>query len=336
MVVNAGGGRRSGTNSWLINDSSTGFADCVIQRTLTPADAKIVIAFAIRFDRWADLTIRPFFAIGDGTVWHLGMQQLADGTLEFYRGRNLGESTGGTLIANSGFAPVLATYYHFSIETTIDDSAGTLSFKVNGIEKLNAGAGLTGIDTRNGGTAAWTRFAWTNNRNTSGGGRGTPRIQWCDLVVNDGSGGSHDTHPGDCGVYVALPDGNGGVRDFAPSTGTDDFAVVDEVPPNDGTDYLESTAVDDRVTMEFPALAIPAGLVKSLTFRHRLSLAAAGTGQAVGVMRKGGVNYDGAVTLAPTLGYDYFDDRRIVDPDTGIPFTISDVDAIEGGLKRSL
>ncbi len=328
-VVVASGGRRSGKNAWRLDDTT---GDVKIQKTLAPSGAKIIVAFGIVFERAATADGRVFFSIGDAGVWHIGMAQRLDGTIEFYRGRDLLSNSGGTSLGNSGFVPIIDTYYHFSIELTVNDSTGTLSFQVNKVEKLNGGAGFTGIDTQNGGSAAWTRFAWGND---NGLGSKPPRIRWCDLVVNDGSGGSHDTHPGDCGVYVDLPNANGGVRDFTPSTGSDDFAVVDDAAPNDATDYLESSAVNQRATLGFPALGVT-GFVKSVTFRHRLSLSEAGSGQAVGVFRKGSTNYDGAVALSPTTSWDYFDDRRVLDPATGLAMTISDVDAIEGGIKRSV
>lgn len=329
-VVNTG--RRPGTNAIKVGDTRTDLAidwKSGIQRTLAPGDNKIALAFAICFER-ATAGTTAFFFIGDASVQHISMVQQADNTLEFYRGRALYAESGGTSLGNSGFAPIVGTFYHFSIEAVIHDTLGSLSFKVNNVEMMNGGAGLTGIDTRNGGTAGWTRFGFGNTWNPK-----PPLIRFCDVVVNDGTGSDHNTHPGNCTVYVDMPIANGGVRQFVTSSGTDDYSMVNEIPPDDGTTYLQSTANGDRVTLGFPDLPTTEGLVKSVTFRHRLGISEAGAAEAVGVMRKNGVNYDGAVTMSPGTSYAYFDDRRTVDPETGEAFLISDVNAIEGGVKRS-
>lgn len=323
ITVSASGGRRAGTNAIRVNCNDFG-ASGIISKTLAPGDNKIVLAFGMVLESW-NVAVSDLLRIGDATVTHLRLVQNIDGTLEWFRG--------STSLGSTGFAPTIGTFYHYSLEAVIDDSVGTLSFKVNKIEKMNGGAGFTGIDTQNGGSAGWSRFQYVCN--TIAQGNPAAVFRFCDVVVNDGTGGSDDTHPGDCAVYVDLPNANGGVRDFTPSTGTDDFAVVDEVPSNDGTDYIASTAVNQRTTVAYPSLSAT-GVVKSVTFRHRLALDAAGTGQAVGVMRKGGTNYDGSDVLSPTTAYDYFDDRRTIDPATSAAFTISDVNAIEGGIKRSV
>lgn len=333
------GGRRTGSDAIGWTRTSGRWGNALIQKTLFPGDSKIAFSFGFKFTYFEQVGYgvnKVFIGIGDASVWHIGIAQNADTTLAFYLGRDLGANSGGTLIGNTSWVPTLDSYVNMSIECTIHDSAGTLSCKINGAEVLNGGSGFTGIDTRNGGTAGWTRFAFYTADHFA---LPEPAYQFCDLVVNDGTGSVNNTHPGDCAVIVDVPNAvDGSNTSWTPNGGTYHGDRVREIPLDGDTTYLESSAVGQRETFVYPSLSISGGTIKTLINRMALKLTQAGSANAVGVMRdiSGGTNYDGSVTLSPSeTDYAYFDDNRPNDPATSSPWDVAGVNDTELGVKRA-
>jgi hypothetical protein len=324
----AGAGRRSGTAAW--RNSTGGGQQATWSKTVAPT-GDCIVAFAL------NITVLPFifsprtwFAIGDATVQHINVMVNYDGTLSFFRGGALlGDGTDGVLIGSTAFSLQTNVYYHVSIRAKIDSAVGTLSCRINRNEVLNGGTGYSNINTRNGGTAAWSRVTWST------ADIGSPRKDFTDVVLCDSSGTVNNDHPGDCAVLVRLPStGNGTNVGWTPSTGTDHGALVDETVPNDDTDYNQGTASAQRDTYNFPALSSTVGTPRFTITRPCLKLASAGSTNVLDCLRIGGVNYDGATPQSPTAGsYSYFDFIRETDPSTGVAWTVSGINAAEIGVK---
>ena len=341
-TVESGTGRRAGTNSIRcdqVGGVPAGNTFFLLERTLAPANNTLIIAFAIQFTSFASLGAEvPFWAVGDATVWHAFLAMRDDHTLIFKRGYVWpppnAPNTSPVLGATTN-PLTTGVWYHFSIKITIDDTAGALSFQINRIEQLGT-SGLTGLDTRNGGSAGWSRFAFTSSKPLNTGSLQNPAFRIADVVVCDSSGtGPNADHPGDCAIYASLPSvGNGGNIDFTPSTGTDHGALVDEAVPNDDADYNTGTATGQRDTYVYPALPVTIGTPRFVLTRPCMKLTAAGSTNVVDVVRKAGTNYDGTVLRAPTSGsYTYYDYIREADPSNGLAWTIAGINAAESGVK---
>jgi hypothetical protein len=324
--IAAGAGRRAGTNAWRNGVGGAKFNQWL--KTLTPS-GDAIIAFAFKLRGGLSAPNYPWFGIGDATVWHLTANFNADQTIQFRNGGTPGGGVAGTVIGSTSIALALNVWYHLSIRAKIDDAAGTLSCRINRVEALNGGAGYTGIDTRNAGTAAWTRFAWATADAQH------PNFDFADVVACDSSGALNNDHPGDCAVLVQLPaTGNGGNADFTPSSGTDHGALVREAAaPDDDTTYVAGASSGQRDTFVYPAIAF-AGTPRFIINRPCLKLSVAGALNALDVCRKGGVNYDGTAAASPTAGgYTYFDFLRELDPSTGAAWTMAGINAAESGVK---
>jgi hypothetical protein len=341
VTIETGTGRRAGTNSIRCDNVGgvpAGWTYFVLQKTLVAGSPTLICAFGIQFISFTPVAAEiPFWAVGDASDWHVGLAMRNDHTLVFTRGPQPGQlGSVGTTIATTVNPLTTGVWYHFSIKVTIDDAAGALSFRINRVEQLGGGLGLTGIDTRNASSAAWSRFGFWAAKPASGAGTAqNPSYRISDVVVCDSTGAANNDHPGDCAVLVQLPNvGNGGNIDWAPSAGTDHGALVDEATPNDDTDYNQGTAPGQRDTYIYPALPVTIGTPRFVVHRPCMKLTAAGSTNVLDVVRKAGVNYDGAVPLAPTSGsYAYYDFVREVDPATGVPWTIAGINAAESGVK---
>jgi hypothetical protein len=74
-------------------------------------------------------------------------------------------------------------------------------------------------------------------------GTNSPAYKYDDLYILNGGGTSNNTYLGDVRITVLYPGGDGVVNDFAPSAGTDNYAVVDETILNGDEDYVENGEV---------------------------------------------------------------------------------------------
>jgi len=338
LTLSSGTGRRTGQNTLQFANMtavSAAFTNYYLQKTLIPGSATIIHSFAFLAYDYALMGFeQPFWLVGDATVWHVGLAMRNDHTLIFTRAPGVNSFTPGTTLGTVPTPITLNTWYHFSIKCTIHDTAGALSFKLNRIEQLNGGAGFTNIDTRNAGSAGWSRFAFFNGKCNTNEPAEPPAYRITDQVVCDDTGPRNNDHPGDCSVLVQLPNaGNGGNVDFTPSAGTDHGTLVREAVADDDTSYNQGTAAGQRDSYVYPALAIPLGTPKFLLTRPCLKLSAAGSQLVMDVIRKGGTNYDGVTPQSPTSGsYAYYDYLRELDPATGLPWTISGINASESGL----
>lgn len=76
------------------------------------------------------------------------------------------------------------------------------------------------------------------------GGTATFRAFWDNIRVNDGTGSFQNSWPGAGEVVHLNVNADGDNSAFSSSSGGADYTNVDETPPNDATDYVQSTAAD--------------------------------------------------------------------------------------------
>jgi hypothetical protein len=137
---------------------------------------------------------------------------------------------------------------------------------------------------------------------------------------------------GDITINTIYPDANGTNRDFTPSTGTDDYAVVDETPAT-VSDYVASSTSADKVT-----LGVSTGATTKQVYGVAVNTWAGvdtpGVQNIKHVVRSNGADY-----LSPTampLGDTAHNNQSfwITDPGTAASWTIAGVNAAEFGIRN--
>lgn len=255
-------------------------------------------------------TTNEIFSVNDATVTHLTWNVLASGAIECRRGVN-----NGTLLGTSASGVITAaSYQYLEFSWTINDATGAAEVKVNGVSVL----AVTGVDTRNAGTAAATilRF-WHPVTNSD----------WTDLYYNQAA------YWGDIRVEMLKPNGNGNSSQWVGSDGnsTDNYLLVDDQTPNDDTDYVTDGTATHKDTYLMEDLVSTGGTVQAVqpVVRHRKD--DAGARSIVTVLRLSGTEADsGVVTVNTTYGYAR--DCRTTKPGGGA-FSITDVNNTEAGQK---
>jgi hypothetical protein len=311
LTISAGNGRRSSA-------SMRGTLNSWVEKSLSPGDATFVTGFAFRVTALGDSRI---LVIGDATVDHISMNLKSDGTLEVRRG-----NAAGTILGTTSSGITANAHHYIEIKGLIDDSTGTIEVRLNG--SSTPVLTLTSQDTRNGGTAAWTRVRLGNGNNI-----GT--ADYDDLYVLDGSGSAPlNTFLGDMRVDTHVPNANGSNSGSTPSTGTDRYATVDESAPNDDTDYNTLAAVNDKDTLNVQNLASAGSTIRGVQVLIAAKKTDAGAGSACPVVRHSSTDYDGT-GVALTTTYGYVREVYATNPGTSAAWTETDFNNAEFGYKRT-
>lgn len=309
-TIVAGAGRR-GTNGFRhVNQV------IALTKTLSPADATCIVGFARNSNV---TTASDMVTIADASVTHILTKVDTDGTVRAYRG------AGTTLLGSSaaGAYPHGLGYVYVEVYATIHDSAGVVKIAINGLTVLN----LTGIDTRNGGTAGWTNFSISTP-----GSVHTTDLD--DIYCCDGSGTRNNNFLGDTRIDVHRPDSDGSHSDSTPSAGTDRYATVDDTTPS-ATDYNSLVNVGDKDTLGLQSL-IPTGRELYGVQVSAMALKSdAGTARAAIAVRSGGNDYDGTERSLDVSQGQFLREIYDGDPNGDIDWTESAFNAFEVGYKRT-
>lgn len=137
----------------------------------------------------------------------------------------------GAIIANT-YQRIEAKFNPGTSTTT-----GSLEVKVDGAVIVS----LTGKNYYYANGGAFIRFFGVV-------GLGRPVVWYDDLVVNDTTGGRNDDYLGDVRIDILRPVSDTEQADFATSTGSDGFALIDDpISANDGdATYIESITPGDK------------------------------------------------------------------------------------------
>jgi hypothetical protein len=263
-------------------------------------------------------TISGFSILDGATIQvHLDCADPDDGSrkVRVYRGTGLTNLLGETA-ANA--LPPAGDYYHIGWMVKIHDTLGFIHVWIDGVLVLS----LTDIDTKASGNAFATIVRLNLGQNNLVD----------DYFAFDGSGAENNDWPGTCRVYTGMPDSDD-VSDLTPLSGTDNFAMVDEMQNHDtDTTYNHSSTAGDK-DLFGTNLDLPVGsTVLACESRAviRKDDVGARTGRAI---NKSGATQTNATTL--TLGTTYALQRikMDVDPDTGAAWTRAGANALEPGYE---
>lgn len=156
-------------------------------------------------------------------------------------------------------------------------------------------------------------------------------MRMCDLYLCDRVA-PNDDFLGDISIAYIKPDGVGAASGWTPSAGAN-WECVDEVPPNDETDYVETTTPATRDTYTFEDVLGDPVAIQVCNYCRKDGVG--GASVAV-VTRQGGVDYDGPEQGIGSTSYDYRLQPYDTNPATSAQWTKAEMDAGEWGpLKVS-
>jgi len=162
------------------------------------------------------------------------------------------------------------------------------------------------------------------------GGAGTGHF-YDDFYVCDATGSVNNNFLGDRRVITIFPNADTADEDFALSTGSDSFALLDDNGLDDDTTYVESATVTDRDLFDFESIGSLANIngIQHTAIARKTDV----TNFDMDLVTKSGGTTD--VAASQTVGstsYDSFFRIQEEDPDTTDPWTGSGVDAAQFGF----
>lgn len=244
-----------------------------------------------------------------GTV-HGRLAYNGDGTFTVSRS---GTTLSGSPTANLGIAS--NTWYYIELDYFINDTTGAYELRVNEVSVASG----SGLDTRNGGTGITDTLAIQQPNGTAN--------DWDDYYEASGS----TSFLGDCRVITDVPNSDGAATDWTPSTGSDQYAVVDEIPYNSDTDYVSTSTSTADDTFGFPSTGVTGTVLGVMTMAVARKDDAAARNLAL-LVDSGGLD----VGSSQALGASYVPYARndLTDPGTGSAWAMAAVNAAEYGMRN--
>lgn len=314
VTIEAGQGRNGNGALQVYGATPVGGAYTRIRSTLATTDATFVLRWAWAFDE-VGAGERSALILYNSEGDQLTLQVNADYSLSLRRG-----GMGGTVIATS--SPDIFTQGSFGAVKFVGTIGNSAACKVYVDNWSVPVISVTSTDLQQQATASWTGIAFAAY-GAFGFDENTCRVS--DLLV--GHGDDSDM-PNDITIVTRLPDADGTHSDLTPSTGSDHSALLDEVPP-DMADYVVGDTAGQKDTYTFTALGVTGDV-------HAVQSVAVGQASIAGMRelgmasRIGGSDY---VSTGVPVNSSLTGTREIhpVSPDSGLAWTVSEIDAAEFG-----
>jgi hypothetical protein len=272
---------------------------------------------------------------------HISIYLSALGKIAIYRGDpNNGYDTTtnavllgtGTRVVAPNTHPAPVQWFAWEAKVVVHDTAGSVEVRIYGED--TAELLLTNIDTRMSGAARPNgTISYINLA-----GAGYPD----DFRAMTLDGTYNNDFIGDARIETIMPTAAGNSTQFTPSTGSnwqnvDENAVVGGNWQNqlgDGdTTYNSSNTVGHKDLFTLADLSVVAGSVRGIEVRNKWRKDDAAARTAKRVIRTGGTDYEGATAVSMSDSYVATDEIIEQNPNTSLPWTISNINALETGYK---
>lgn len=245
------------------------------------------------------------------------------GTITAYRGLS-----NGTVLGTSA-TPVVAaeSWQHIEALVFFSQTVGTVEVRVNGVTALS----LSGIDTVSSSLVECSQVAIGGANAlyvTAPGGVD-------DVFCYDTTGSYNNTFIGDRRVLTLFPDSNTAQADWTVTGAATGYECIDEATPDDDTTYIAAADGSGAIS-NFGVQNLPAGIsaISAVVVVERARKTEAGVANTQTSIVSGASETAGA-DKPMTEVYTYRQDVFQVDPVSGAPFTVSEVNALKIKLRRT-
>lgn len=153
-----------------------------------------------------------------------------------------------------------------------------------------------------------------------------------DLVVLDVAGTANNDLPGQPKVECIRPTGAGSHTVLGLTGAATNWQAVADATPDGDTSYVSSATPGDIDSYAMGNLAATSGYVAGVQAVHTARKDDASVRQIATQLRIGGADYVGGTKTLTTV---YLPQTDVIElnPATGLPFTLADVNAMEAGVK---
>lgn len=218
---------RTGTYSWRVNPTAgTGFFRKQIAGSDQNKGGYLRAYVRIATLPGATIQLLRFSSTANA---HLGSIRLTStGTLTLNNAAN-------TQVGSASSALSTGTWYRIELKCDSTNATGTLDARIDGVSFASG---------NNSSRGSWARILWGAITPNS-----TCDIFFDDVAINDDQGSAQTSFPGDEKLLCLRPNASGDSNQWLVTGGTagttNNYTLVDEVTPNDATDYIQSTTLND-------------------------------------------------------------------------------------------
>jgi hypothetical protein len=223
--------------------------------------------------------------------------------------------------------PVLTAlaWRYIEMKVFISSTVGTIDVRVDGDDVLN----LTGINTNPVGIGVANTVGIGYNDMGHVYGNTAPR--YTDYYVCDGTGATNNDFLGDIEVQTLFPTGSGNNSQWSPLSGSNWENVEDGTPDYD-TSYVYASLDGAIDTYTYSDMTAVSGVVRGIQHNIFARKASSGTVHVKPVSRPNATDFDGD-SVALSNSYQTILEVEEINPETGIGWTISDVNNAQFGQK---
>lgn len=240
----------------------------------------------------------------------------ANNKFEFRRGSS-------TVLGTSTNSIPTNVWINVSVEVYIHDTAGTVTLKVNDQPQIT----LTSQDTKDGSSTTTNRLRLLKPLNM-----GT--VYFDDVVFGDNSGSDLTAYPGDMHIEMLTVDGNGNTNNWTVSnSGSSNYQMVDETPADNDTTYVYSSTATDKELYTLSNLTATADTFYAVQVRTKARKELAGFREINNTMRSSTSESDGPAAAVGVDLYQWVDWINENDPNGGVNWTESAINALEVGVE---
>ena len=223
----------------------------------------------------------------------------------------------GSKVADGSVAAAGESWHLVEFHAIIGDS-GTIQSKIDGVADIDysgdtkpgTGTEITKVSFLQGGYIAHNPFCYIDDVTIATG-------DWI----------------GDVRYGAALvPTADTAVKWWEPSTGTDNYALLDELPPSD-TDYVSSGSPGSKDLYEMSDWTeVSSSTIQFLVDWIRARKGTAGDQQIRSIVKSGGTESSGG-SIDLSITYRYYGRILATDPDTSAAWEDAGVDALQAGQE---
>lgn len=249
---------------------------------------------------------------------HISLLLNTDLTISVVRGA----AETGTVLSTSTNTIVDGTWHYIEFKAFIDNTTGAYELKVDGTSWTSGTSADTQDDATN--TISLVKFSRVYT------GTGGEELIDDVYVRGDETTNTAGGFWGDVSIQTVFPNANGANRDFTLSTGTDDFAVLDETGDTPFTDYAYSGTATDQITCGFGAMTGSGTILAAAACA--VTRPNSGGNRNVKPICVSGVTTDVGTSVRPPAGATNVTVYE-TDPNTASAWTETNLNAAEFGIE---
>lgn len=298
-----------------------------VVRMVNPGGSRATIGGAVRV--WLSAlpnTTNAFLGLSltdFANVDNVFAQILPNGAVRTWRGPTPGS---GAVLDDSDPALVANAWNLFEWQSTADNAAGAVEFRVNSTPVTT----LAGVDT----VAGTANFGHTKFFNCQIGDAINPGMYLKDFVIRDDQGSVNNSFTGTARC-IRLPVDGDVLLNWATSSGSTGWNLLDESPPNDAGCIYAGDPPPGPCTMTFANLPPDITSVLALMTLVRASNSDGGDGRLRVSLVSDGAGDDGADRQL-TVADSYYFDVSEINPHTSAPWTPGNTDTGNIRFDRTL